>query len=252
MKTLTAACMFVFVLLASVAASAEDKAAASAPPPATAAPAASSAVAPATAPAPKPLDNPRASYLIGLSLGEQLKHTGIGAAAIKPEELAKGVRDALSGTAQFKPADGEQLNAWVIAARGALGERNHAAARDFLAKKGKEAGVVTTSSGLEYTVLAAGAGDPPKPTDEVSVQYRGTLLDGTEFDSSYKHGKPASFRVNGVIKGWQEALLLMKPGAKFKLYVPPELAYDLNSPPGIPPGSLLVFEVELLSVHSAP
>jgi len=88
----------------------------------------------------------------------------------------------------------------------------------------------------------------PKPTDQVTVQYRGRLLNGTEFDSSYSHGQSASFRVNAVIKGWQEALPLMKPGAKWELFVPPDLAYELNSPMTIPPGSLLVFDLELVKV----
>jgi FKBP-type peptidyl-prolyl cis-trans isomerase len=91
-----------------------------------------------------------------------------------------------------------------------------------------------------------------KPTDEVTVNYRGTLLDGTEFDSSYTRGQAATFQVNRVIPGWTEALSLMKPGAKYKLFIPPQLAYDLRSPPPIPPGSLLLFEVELLSFKAAP
>jgi FKBP-type peptidyl-prolyl cis-trans isomerase len=103
---------------------------------------------------------------------------------------------------------------------------------------------------LQYKVVAAGDAKSaaPKPTDEVTVQYRGKLLDGSEFDSSYAHGKPATFPVNGVIKGWQEALVLMKPGAKWQLFVPPELGYDVSPRPGIPGGSLLVFDVELISV----
>jgi FKBP-type peptidyl-prolyl cis-trans isomerase len=97
-------------------------------------------------------------------------------------------------------------------------------------------------------VISPGAGEHPKPTDQVSVNYTGTLLDGSEFDASAKHGGPAKFPVNGVIPGWQEALVLMKPGAKYQLWIPPKLAYDLDSPPMIPPGSLLVFDVELVSI----
>src|SRR5438270_271753 len=111
--------------------------------------------------------------------------------------------------------------------------------------------VVTTASGLQYKVLNAGNGDSPKKTDEVTVNYRGSLINGTEFDSSYKRGQPATFPVNGVIPGWTEALGLMKPGAKWELFVPPQLAYDMQSRPPIPPGSLLIFEVELLSVKGA-
>ncbi|MGH8148863.1 MAG: FKBP-type peptidyl-prolyl cis-trans isomerase, partial [Steroidobacteraceae bacterium] len=109
----------------------------------------------------------------------------------------------------------------------------------------------TTASGLQYRILRPGSGAPPRPTDEVTVNYRGTLLDGTEFDSSYKRGMPATFPVNHVIKGWREALVLMKPGSKWELYVPPELAYGEDSPPPIPPGSLLEFQVELLSIKPA-
>ena len=136
----------------------------------------------------------------------------------------------------------------VRGTRSKLGDVNHTAAKSFLAENGKKKDIVTTASGLQYKVLAPGSGDSPKSTDQVTVNYRGTLLDGTEFDSSYKRGQPASFPVNGVIPGWQEALILMKPGAKWQLFVPPNLAYDLDSPPAIPPGSLLVFDVELLSV----
>jgi FKBP-type peptidyl-prolyl cis-trans isomerase len=96
-------------------------------------------------------------------------------------------------------------------------------------------------------VLAAGSGESPKANDEVTVNYRGTLLDGTEFDSSYKRGQPATFQVSRVIPGWTEALQLMKPGAKYQLFIPPQLAYDLRSRPPIPPGAMLIFEVELLS-----
>ena len=97
----------------------------------------------------------------------------------------------------------------------------------------------------------AADGKPPVPTDQVTVQYRGKLLDGTEFDSSYARNQPATFRVNGVIKGWQEALLLFKPGAKYELWVPPELGYDRTPHPGIPGGSLLAFEVELVAIKPA-
>jgi FKBP-type peptidyl-prolyl cis-trans isomerase len=131
--------------------------------------------------------------------------------------------------------------------------RNKAAAKDFLTKNGQEKGVKTTASGLEYKVLIPGDAKAPAvaPTDEVTVNYRGKLLDGSEFDSSYARGQPATFKVNGVIKGWQEALVLMKPGAKWQLFVPPELAYDASPRPGIPAGSLLNFEVELVSVKSS-
>jgi FKBP-type peptidyl-prolyl cis-trans isomerase FklB len=127
---------------------------------------------------------------------------------------------------------------------------NHRAAAKFLAENAKKPDIVTTASGLQYKVISPGSGDSPKGSDEVVVNYRGSLLDGTEFDSSYKRGQPATFPVGAVIPGWTEALQLMKPGAKYQLWVPPQLAYDMRVNPGapIPPGSMLVFDVELLSI----
>jgi FKBP-type peptidyl-prolyl cis-trans isomerase len=119
----------------------------------------------------------------------------------------------------------------------------------FLEENAAKPGVVTLDSGLQYLVLTEGDGKSPKATDTVSVHYRGTLIDGTEFDSSYKRGKPTSFPVNRVIAGWTEALQLMQVGDKWQLTIPSELAYGSRSPgAGIPPNAVLVFEVELLSV----
>ena len=188
------------------------------------------------------------SYSIGLLLGTQLHNAGLGKDSLAMDRLFQGMRDALSGTAKAGPADQVKAQGLVMANREKLATNNRDAAKKFLAENGKQKGVVTTPDGLEYKVISPGSGASPKPTDSVTVNYRGTLLDGTEFDSSYKRGQPAQFQVDGVIKGWQEALVLMKPGAKWELYIPPELAYDLNSPPPIPPGSMLKFEVELLSV----
>ena len=227
---------------------AAEPAAKPATPAATAAPASG---AKPTAPATGPLTDAQASYRVGVSLGEQLAQVGISSEGVKADELARGVRDALRG-AKLTPEDGKKLNEWVMAARDSAGKRNVAAAQKFLADNGKLPGVVTTPSGLEYRIVTPGSGDSPKPTDEVKVHYRGTLLNGKEFDSSYKRNEPAVFPVNGVIKGWQEALVLMKPGAKWKLFVPPALAYDMNPKPGIPPGSALVFDVELLAVTPKP
>src|SRR5207302_10437867 len=131
------------------------------------------------------------------------------------------------------------------------GDKNKAEGTKFLEENKKKESVKTTASGLQYKVLKDGNGAQPKKTDTVTVNYRGTLINGTEFDSSYKRGQPATFPVNGVIPGWSEALGLMKPGAKWELFVPPQLAYDMQSRPPIPPGSLLIFEVELLSVKGA-
>jgi len=131
------------------------------------------------------------------------------------------------------------------------GKKNAADADKFLAENKKKDGVKTTVSGLQYKVLKEGNGAQPKSSDTVTVNYRGTLVDGTEFDSSYKRGEPATFPVGGVIKGWTEALQLMKPGSKYQLFIPPDLAYGEHSPgPQIPPNSALIFEVELMNVQS--
>jgi FKBP-type peptidyl-prolyl cis-trans isomerase FkpA len=192
------------------------------------------------------------SYAIGVSVGENLRRAKVSADSVSVERIAQGIRDSLAGKAQMSQEYQSSIMALIQGARTAAAEPNHAAAAKFLAENGKQPGVVTTASGLQYKVISPGAGEHPKPTDQVSVNYTGTLLDGSEFDASAKHGGPAKFPVNGVIPGWQEALVLMKPGAKYQLWIPPKLAYDLDSPPMIPPGSLLKFEVELLSASAAP
>jgi len=134
--------------------------------------------------------------------------------------------------------------------RQAKGAANEAAGKAFLAENGKKDGVITTASGLQYEVLKMGDGAKPKATDKVKVHYRGTLLDGTEFDSSYKRGQPISFPLNGVIKGWTEGVQLMPVGSKFKFYVPSDLAYGANGAGAtIAPNSTLIFEVELLAIE---
>jgi FKBP-type peptidyl-prolyl cis-trans isomerase len=188
------------------------------------------------------------SYSLGLTMGDQLHHLGLTADSISNERLLAGLRDALSGKVAASANDQQNIGNFIKAARNNMAETNRAAAKAFLSENGKKKDIVTTPSGLQYHIVKEGDGAPPKSTDEVTVNYRGTLLDGTEFDSSYKRGTPASFPVNGVIPGWQEALVLMKPGSKWELFIPPNLAYDVNSPPAIPPGSLLKFDVELLKV----
>jgi FKBP-type peptidyl-prolyl cis-trans isomerase len=189
-----------------------------------------------------------ASYSLGLTFGGQLHHGGL-KDDVSMDALVKGITDGLNGRTPTQE-DKQRVAILLRSAKEAVGAKNKTAAHEFLAKNAKIAGVTTTASGLQYKILAAGdAGSAsPKPTDQVTVQYRGRLLNGTEFDSSYSHGQAASFRVNAVIKGWQEALPMMKPGAKWQLFVPPELAYDVNTPATIPPGSLLVFDIELLKV----
>jgi FKBP-type peptidyl-prolyl cis-trans isomerase FklB len=200
------------------------------------------AAATATAAAPSP------SYTVGLQVGEGMHRAGMDK-NFDLDGFVRGLKDALAGRA-MTDADRERLNQYMTEVHNNLIMRNHTAARDFLAKNAAAKGVVTTASGLQYRILEAGDANAasPGPTEKVVVQYRGKLLDGTEFDSSYARGVPATFQVNGVIKGWQEALVLMKPGAKWQLFIPPELAYDTNSRPPIPPGSLLLFDVELVSV----
>lgn len=191
------------------------------------------------------------SYSLGLSVGESLRRLGVDANAISTQRVMQGLLDALAAKATFGPQNEQSIRTLIGGARTRAGNANHAAAHSFLARNGKKKGVVTTASGLEYEVLKAGRGSTPKSGDTVSVNYRGTLLNGKEFDSSYKRGQPATFPVDRVIPGWQEALKLMKPGAKWRLFVPPQLAYDLNPPMGapIPPGSMLIFDVDLLGIQ---
>lgn len=187
------------------------------------------------------------SYSLGLMWGEQLRSTGVTPDAIVSSRIAQGVHDGITGKVALSDKDRQNIQA--LATSGA--EANHKAAARFLAENGKKPGVVTTASGLQYQELQAGKGDSPRAKDNVVVNYRGTLLDGTEFDSSYKRNQPATFEVDQVIPGWTEALQLMKPGAKWRLFIPPQLAYDMRSRPPIPPGSALLFDVELLSVKPA-
>jgi FKBP-type peptidyl-prolyl cis-trans isomerase len=167
---------------------------------------------------------------------------------VDADAVERGLKDGLQGKKSTR-ADQQQIQEYVRSIVVAAAARNKSAAQEFLAKNGREKTVKTTASGLQYKVLIPGDAKSPAvlPTDDVTVNYRGKLLDGTEFDSSYARGTPASFKINGVIKGWQEALVLMKPGAKWQLFIPPDLAYGDAPRPGIPAGSLLIFEVELLS-----
>jgi len=132
-------------------------------------------------------------------------------------------------------------------------QKNKQAAMAFLAENKAKPGVVTTPSGLQYMVLQEGKGEIPTDQDTVTVNYKGTLIDGTEFDSSEKRGKPATFPVKGVIKGWAEALQLMKVGSKYRLFIPPDLAYgERQAGPEIKPNSALIFDVELISIEQKP
>jgi FKBP-type peptidyl-prolyl cis-trans isomerase FklB len=198
----------------------------------------------------------RESYSLGYQFGKNLKFQGVD---IDLDLYTSGVRDAVDGKApRMTP---EEIRAAIsglqqrlkLAQQEALkeeAEKNLAQGKAFLADNGKKDGVKTLASGLQYTVLAEGSGKSPQKTNTVTVHYRGTLIDGSEFDSSISRGQPATFKVDGVIPGWTEALQLMKPGAKWRLFIPPGLAYgERGSPPRIPPNSTLIFEVELISVN---
>ena len=207
--------------------------------------------APGADPGPAPTPD-QISYLIGLVFGAQMHNTGITPDAIAPDSVVRGIKDGLQGK-QPSAADQQQLAAYARAAGDAMVARNANAAKEFLAKNGKAKGVVTTASGLQYKILDAGDTKAPPivPTDTVTAHYRGTLIDGTEFDSSYSRGAPTPFPVTGVIKGWQEALVLMKPGAKWQLFIPPELAYGPRGQGKIPPNSLLIFDLNVISADAA-
>jgi FKBP-type peptidyl-prolyl cis-trans isomerase FklB len=202
------------------------------------------------------LKDPKAkvSYGIGVNLGKQWKQQDI---EVDPELILRGMKDVLSGkeTLMTETEVREVINAFqqehrtkMMEKRRQLGEKNKADGEKFLAENKGKSGVITLPSGLQYKVLAEGSGESPKTTDTVTVNYRGTLIDGTEFDSSYKRGQPASFGVTGVIKGWTEALQLMKPGAKWELYIPSDLAYgERGYGQQIGPNAPLIFEIELVS-----
>lgn len=210
----------------------------------------------AAAPAKLESNADRASYGIGLNMGRNLKRQQV---PINADALLQGLRDALSGakpalsddelTAAFQAL--EQELATAQAARNKeLAKKNSEEGAAFLAANKKKPGVKATASGLQYKVLKEGTGETPKKTDTVSTHYRGTLLDGTEFDSSYARKEPATFPVEGVIAGWTEALQLMKVGSKWQLFIPAELAYrDQGAGGEIGPNATLVFEIELLGIE---
>jgi FKBP-type peptidyl-prolyl cis-trans isomerase FklB len=193
----------------------------------------------------------KASYSIGLNIGFTLKRQNLD---LNSDAFMAGFKDATSGK---KPLLTEQEVKDTMMAfekemqqkQEAAGQKSAAEGEKFLAENKTKEGVKTTASGLQYKVLKEGSGAQPKGNDTVTVNYRGTLIDGTEFDSSYKRGEPASFPVGGVIKGWTEALQLMKTGSKYQLFIPANLAYgERGAGRDIAPNSTLIFEVELLDV----
>ncbi len=200
---------------------------------------------PATAISPLKTPKDKASYAVGLTFGKdiatRLKNDGVD---VDAASLARGIRDAVSAT---KPllTDAE-IKAVLTTLTTEV--RTKQMAKILAANKSKE-GIVTLPSGLQYKILKAGDGPKPAATDTVVCDYRGTLIDGKEFDSSAKHGKPLEIPVSGVIKGWTEAMLLMPVGSKWQLFLPSELAYgNAEMGPDIKPGSTLIFEVELHSI----
>jgi FKBP-type peptidyl-prolyl cis-trans isomerase FklB len=215
--------------------------------------------APAAPPAAEEAAAPTAadiSYAIGTMIAGNLKEQGI---EVDLAELTKGLADTLEGKqprldqAQVQQVmmamQQQQMKAQQEkAAAGAAKNKEEGAA--FLAKNGKEEGVVTTASGLQYKILKQGDGAKPAATDKVKVHYHGTLLSGKVFDSSVDRGEPISFPLDGVIKGWTEGVQLMPVGSKFKFFIPSDLAYgDQGAGADIGPGSTLVFEVELLEIE---
>jgi FKBP-type peptidyl-prolyl cis-trans isomerase FklB len=196
------------------------------------------------------------SYSLGYQYGETFKKQGM---EIDMDVFTAGIRDALEGKEpgispkEIRETISSLQKRAFIAQQQRLREqaaKNLEEGKAFLAENAEKEAIKTLPSGLQYRVITEGTGTSPKADDTVTVNYRGTFIDGTEFDSSYKRGKPSSFQVNGVIAGWTEALQMMKPGSKWQLFVPSELAYGQRGMGRIPPNSTLIFEVELVSLGS--
>ncbi|MFZ4620549.1 MAG: FKBP-type peptidyl-prolyl cis-trans isomerase [Bacteroidota bacterium] len=200
-------------------------------------------------------DKDSVSYAIGLDVGNTFKRQGI---EIEPEVFIQGLKDAADTSGKPLLTD-EQIRSCMMSFQQkmmakqqekAMAQSGPAKAEGskFLAENKSKPGVVTTASGLQYKVISEGKGKKPTAMNEVKVHYRGTLVNGTEFDNSRKNGEPITFPVGGVIPGWTEALQLMPVGSKWELYIPSELAYGDRGAGPIPPGSTLIFEVELLAI----
>jgi FKBP-type peptidyl-prolyl cis-trans isomerase len=195
------------------------------------------------------------SYTLGQQIGNNIKESPT---EIDVDIFVRGIKDSLKGsksllseeeTNEIRQEFSRQIQENRNQKVAVLSEKNLKDGQAFLAENKKKEGIVTTDSGLQYKVLKQGDGPKPLATDKVTVHYRGTLLDGTEFDSSYKRGQPASFQVGGVIRGWTEALQLMNVGSKYQLFIPSDLAYgQRGAGQRIGPNSMLIFDVELLSI----
>jgi len=202
----------------------------------------------------------KVSYGIGMDIGAGLKKQSID---VDTDLLMKGLKDAYSGGKQLMTEQElresmtlfrNEMMTKQMAQLKELSDKNKKEGEDFLAENKKKEGVVTLPSGLQYKLITEGTGEKPKATDTVTVHYRGSLVDGTEFDSSYKHahGEPVTFPVNGVIPGWTEVLQLMKAGSKWQVFIPAKLAYgEKGAGRDIGPNSTLIFDVELISIESA-
>ena len=217
--------------------------------------AADAKAADASTPADLSSDPQKFSYSIGFDIGHSLSQIKDN---VDVPALEKGIEESVAGKTarltdqqreQIKQAVAKKIQEKQIADRAAAAQKNKDDGDKFLAENGKKAGVKTTASGLQYEVLTEGKGDHPKASDKVTVNYRGSLLDGTVFDSSYDRNEPVSFPLANVIPGWTEGVQLMTPGSKYKFYLPSALAYgERGAPPKIGPNSTLVFEVELVSI----
>jgi len=194
-------------------------------------------------------------YAIGMNIASNMKQQNVD---VDVDQLAAGLTAVLKGEktvlsqeemGQILMAYQQEMQMKQMAKAAEDAAKNEKLSQEFLSENGKKDGVVTLPSGLQYKIIKAGTGASPAATSKVQVHYRGSLIDGTEFDSSYKRGEPASFPVNGVIAGWTEALQLMKEGGQWQLVIPSDLAYGANgAPPMIPPNATLVFDVELLKI----
>ena len=212
-----------------------------------------------TAPAPLTLSTQKqkVSYALGMGLGKNLKRDSV---EVDPAIILRGLKDAIAGNKLLLTDDeaknvivalNNELRAKAESKAKATALENKTKADAFLAANKTKEGVVTLPSGLQYKILSAGTGPKPKADDTVSFQYRGTLADGTEFDSSYKRGQPLKFPVSQLIKGWTEALQLMPVGSKWQIFIPPDLGYGERGVPNSPiaPNSALIFDLELLSIE---
>ena len=196
------------------------------------------------------------SYSIGYQVGFSMKSDGV---EVDFDKLVQGLQDAI--TEKEPLLTNEEMRSLIVERREKLKKdqmqklleiraKNAEEAANFLEENGKKDGIKTTESGLQYLVIKEGEGDSPEPGDMVTVHYRGTFVDGKEFDSSYSRGEPQTFQADGVIRGWTEALQMMRVGSKWQIFVPPILAYHQRGlGQKIPPNKLLIFEIELLSIE---